>query len=76
MRMHAKLLQLCPTLYDSMDCRLPGLHGDSPGKNTGVGCHDSPPGNLPNPKTEPMSLTSPALASRFFTTSATWEDHI
>ena len=26
------------------------------------------PGDLPNPETEPMSLTSPALAGRFFTT--------
>ena len=32
-----------------------------------------PPGDLPNPGTEPTSLTSPALASRFFTTSAPWE---
>ena len=32
-----------------------------------------PPGDLPNPGTEPASLTSPALAGRFFTTSATWE---
>ena len=32
-----------------------------------------PPGDLPNPGIEPMSLTSPALASGFFTTSATWE---
>ena len=47
MRMHAKLLQLCPALYDSMDCRLPGLHGDSPGKNTGVGCHDLLQGIFP-----------------------------
>ena len=31
-----------------------------------------PPGDLPNPRTEPMSLTPPALAGRFFT-SATWE---
>ena len=33
--------QLCPTLWDPMDCSLPGLlvHGDSPGKNIGVGCH-------------------------------------
>ena len=33
--------QLCPTLCDSMDCSLPGssVHGDSPSKNTGVGCH-------------------------------------
>ena len=29
------------------------------------------PGDLPNPGIEPQSLTSPALAGRFFTTSAT-----
>ena len=33
------------------------------------------PGNLPNPGIEPTSLMSPALAGRFFTTRATWEDH-
>ena len=32
-----------------------------------------PPGDLPNPGIEPTSLTCPALAGRFFTTSATWE---
>jgi len=32
-----------------------------------------PPGDLPNPGIEPVSLTSPALAGGFFTTSATWE---
>ena len=39
--MHAKSLQLCLTLYDPMDCSLPGssVCGDFPGKNTGVGCH-------------------------------------
>ena len=33
--------QSCPTLCDPMDCSPPGspLHGDSPGKTTGVGCH-------------------------------------
>ena len=33
--------QSCPTLCDPMDCSLPGFsaHGDSPGKNTGVGSH-------------------------------------
>ena len=31
-----------------------------------------PPGDLPDPGTEPVSLASPALAGRFFTTSATW----
>ena len=37
----AKLLQSCPTLCDPMDCSPPGssIHGDSPGKNTRVGCH-------------------------------------
>ena len=32
-----------------------------------------PPGDLPGTGIEPMSLMSPALAGRFFTTSATWE---
>ena len=33
--------QSCPTLCNPMDCSLLGssAHGDSPGKNTGVGCH-------------------------------------
>ena len=33
--------QLCLTLCDPMDCSPPGssVHGDSPGKDTGVGCH-------------------------------------
>ena len=32
---------LCPTLCDHMDCGPLGssVHGDSPGKNTGVGSH-------------------------------------
>ena len=32
-----------------------------------------PLGNLLNPGIEPMSLMSPALAGRFFTTSTSWE---
>ena len=32
-----------------------------------------PPGDLPNPAMEHMSLTSPAVAGGLFTTSATWE---
>ena len=31
------------------------------------------PGDLPNPGIETASLTSFALAGRFFTTGATWE---
>ena len=35
------VIQSCSTLCDPMDCSLPGssVHGDSPGKNTGVSCH-------------------------------------
>ena len=33
----------------------------------------SSPGDLPDTDIEPTSLESPALAGRFFTTSATWE---
>ena len=32
-----------------------------------------PPGDLHNPRIEPTSLTSPALAGGFFTISAAWE---
>ena len=39
--MHAKLLHSCSTLCNPVDCSPPGssVHGDSPGKNTRVGCH-------------------------------------
>ena len=46
---------------------------DSPGKNTGVGYHALPPGDLSDPGIEPASLASSALADGFFTTSTTWE---
>ena len=37
--MLSKTLQLCLTLYHPTNCSLPGstVHGDSQGKNTGVG---------------------------------------
>ena len=37
----AQFSQSSPTLCDPIDCSLPGssLHRDSPGRNTGVGCH-------------------------------------
>ena len=37
----AKSLQSCLTLFNPMDCSPPGssVHGNSAGKNTGVGCH-------------------------------------
>ena len=35
-----------------------------------------PPGGLPNPGIKPVSLMSPTLAGRFFTTSAIWEARV
>ena len=46
---------------------------DSPGKNTGSGLPFPTPGALSNPGIKPVSLTSPALAGEFFTTSTTQE---
>ena len=41
--MYAKSFQSCPVLCDPVGCNLPGssVHGDSPGKNTGVGYRGS-----------------------------------
>ena len=38
---HVCLVTQCLTLYNPMDCSPPisSLHGDSPGKSAGVGCH-------------------------------------
>ena len=50
--------QSCPTLCNPMNCSPPGssVHGDSPGKNAGVGCQALLQGNLPDPGVEPRSL--------------------
>ena len=68
-RVPAKLLQSYPTLCDPMDCSPPGssVPWDSPGKNTGVGCHFLLQGIFP--RIEPASITSPSLAGEFFTTT-------
>ena len=39
-----------------------------------MGFHGLLQGNLPNPGIKPLSLTFSAMAGRFFTTLATWED--
>ena len=70
----AKSLPLCPTLCNPMNGSPPGssVHGFSRQEYwSGLPC--LPPGDLPNPGVKPASLLSPALAGRFFTTSATWE---
>ena len=50
------LAQSCPTLRDSMDCNLPvsSVYGNSPGKNTGVGCHAFLQGVFPTKGSNPM----------------------
>ena len=71
----AQLLQSCLILWDPVDCILLGssAHGDSPGKNTGVGCHALLQGIILTQGSNLHLLMSAALAGGFFTTSATWE---
>ena len=47
--------QFCLTLCDPMNCSPPGssVYGDSPGKNTGVGCHALLQGLFPNQGLDP-----------------------
>ena len=56
----------------TIDCQSPLSMGFSRQEYwSGFPC--SPPGDFPDPRTEPTSLTSPALKGGFLTTSATWE---
>ena len=57
-----------------MDCSPPGfsVHGILQQEYwSGLPC--PPPGDLPDPGIKPASLMSPALAGKFFATSALWE---
>ena len=79
MCMCAKSIQLCPTLCDhkTAACQAPlSMEFSRQGYWSGFPC--SPPGNLPYPGIKPVSLISPALASRFFTTgkSCFWSYHM
>ena len=70
--MHAESPQLCPTFCDPMDCQAPLSVGFSRQEYWS----DWPyplSGDLPDPGIEHVSLTSPALVGRFFTTSTSWE---
>ena len=62
-------LQLCPTLWDLMDCACQApLSVEFPRQEYWSGLPSPPPGDLPNPENEPTSLGSSALAGGFFTT--------
>ena len=68
---HFSRVRLCVTLW-TVARQAPLSMGCSRQEYwSGLPC--PPPGDLPDPGIEPMSLTSPALAGEFFTTSATWE---
>jgi len=66
---HGKWLQSCPILCDLMDCspQAPLPMGFSRQEYWSELSHP-PPGDLPDPGIKPVSLTSPALVGRFFTT--------
>ena len=68
MESESEVTQSCPTLFDPMDCSLPGssAHGILQARILEWVAFPSP-GNLPNPGNKP---TSPALAGGFFITSA------
>ena len=53
-----EVAQSCPTLSDPMDCSLPGssFHGDSQGKNPGVGFHALLQGIFPTQGSNPGLL--------------------
>ena len=69
--MRAKSLESGPTLTPRTTRLL--CPWDSPGKNTGVGCHAPLQWIFPTEGSNLQSLASPALAGGFFTASATWE---
>ena len=56
--MYVLVARLCPILYDSMVFSPPGssVRGDSPGKNTGVGCHSLFQGSFLTQGTNPGLL--------------------
>ena len=69
--MCTKSLQSCLTPLHPVGLSLPGLGFSRQKYWSRSPC--PPPGDLPSPRIEPTSLTPAALASRFFTTSASWE---
>ena len=74
---HAKSLQLCPTLVTLQTGAHKALLPMGYSRQeywSGLPC--PPPGDLSDPGIEPVSLMSPELAGGFFTISTTWEANI
>ena len=61
-------LQSCPTLGNPIDCvaHQAPLSMELSRKEYWIGLSCSPPGDLPDPGTEPTSLMCPALAGEFY----------
>ena len=76
--MQAKSLQLCPTLCDPMDSSPPGssVHSILQARLLEWVAMPSSRGIFLTQGIKPVSLVSPALAGRFFTTTVTWEAQI
>ena len=72
----AQSLLSSPALCNPMDCILPSssVHGDSPDKNTGMGCHFLLQGIFLTQGLGPTSAVFPALQGRFCTTGETQLD--
>ena len=69
-------LQLCQSLCKPIEQPTRLLcPWDSPGNNTGVGCHTLLQGMFLIQAPNPLLFTSLGLAGRFFITSTTWEAH-
>ena len=66
---HAKLLQLHQSLWDSMDCSLSPMPMQFPREEYCSGLSCLPPGDLPDTGMETTSLMSPSQAGA----GATWE---
>ena len=68
---HFSHVQICATLW-TIAHQAPLSMGFSR-QEYWSGLQSPSPGDLPDPEIKPVTLTSPALAGRFFTISTTWE---
>ena len=68
------LVQLCASLGTVAHQVPPSMEFSRQEYWSGLPC--PPPRDLPDPRIKPVSLTSPALAGGFFTTSTMWEAYI
>ena len=68
---HFSYIRLFVTLWTIVHQVPPSMRFSRQEYWSGLPC--PPPGDPPNPGIKPVSLMSPALAGRFFTTSTTWE---